>query len=94
MRRMRATIRATALASFRRRSQRENSAVWRTSIMKSNVAYGRQECKSASAHKCTLLLKSTDQRKLREAGFYQGTTDGEFGEPIIAAISGYFNRGR
>jgi TPR repeat protein len=34
------------------------------------------------------------QRKLREAGFYPGTADGEFGEPTIAAINGYFNRSR
>src|SRR4029079_2946530 len=34
MRRMRATIRAKALASFSRCSQAEKSAVWRTSAMK------------------------------------------------------------
>jgi TPR repeat protein len=34
------------------------------------------------------------QRKLRDAGFNPGTTDGEFGEPTIAAINGYMNRSR
>jgi TPR repeat protein len=34
------------------------------------------------------------QRKLRDAGFFPGNTDGEFGEPTVAAINGYFNRSR
>ena len=34
------------------------------------------------------------QRKLRDAGFYSGATDGEFKDTTIAAIDGYFNRPR
>src|SRR3981081_691542 len=42
MRRIRTTIRAMALTSFRRCSQCENSIVWRPSIIGSIVAYGLQ----------------------------------------------------
>ena len=34
------------------------------------------------------------QRKLRDAGFYTGPTDGEFKDTTIAAIDGYVNRSR
>jgi TPR repeat protein/serine/threonine protein kinase len=34
------------------------------------------------------------QRRLREAGFYAGPTDGEFRDTTIAGINGYINRSR
>jgi len=34
------------------------------------------------------------QRRLREAGFYSGNVDGEFGETTINAIDAYVNRGQ
>ena len=34
------------------------------------------------------------QRKLRDAGFYSGPTDGEFKDTTIAAIEAYFTRAR
>jgi uncharacterized protein len=34
------------------------------------------------------------QRKLRDAGFYSGPTDGEFKETTVSAIDAYMNRAR
>jgi hypothetical protein len=34
------------------------------------------------------------QAKLRDAGFYSGRVDGEFGESTVSAINVYYNRAR
>jgi TPR repeat protein len=42
----------------------------------------------------TVQFRRALQRKLREAGVYSGSIDGEFGESTISAIDAYINRSR